>query len=226
MMHKQSFVLSIKDSHQKILREVNGQVFLPFNSEYQLLLKNLNYRRAVCQVTIDGTDALGGQELIVEANSSVDLERFMVDGNMSSGQRFKFVPLSSSEVQDTSSSENGIVVARFWLERPPVGWTEQMYPAGMMKCCCDSMSTPTLSQAGATVAGSHSNQGFSHGYFGEKDLVTETVLSLKLCGQVNQPVTVEQTRAIHCGFCGTRNKYQANFCGKCGKELSSMKVTL
>jgi len=119
MTYSNSYVAVVKDSNQKVLREIGGQVFLPFQSEYSLLLKNNNWHRSLCKVEIDGTDVLGGHGLIIGNHSSVDLERFIVDGDMSGGQRFKFVPLGDSRVNDPSNSENGIVVVKFWKEVDP-----------------------------------------------------------------------------------------------------------
>jgi hypothetical protein len=116
MMHSNNFVLAVKDSNKKVLREIAGKVYLPFNSEYSLLLKNDNWQRACCSVSIDGTDVLGGDELILHSYSSVDLERFLVDGDMLRGNRFKFVPLCHSEVQDPNSPENGLIEVKFWKE--------------------------------------------------------------------------------------------------------------
>lgn len=233
-MHSNSFVLAVKSADNKILREIGGQVFLTFNSEYSLLLKNLNNVKSCCTVSIDGTDVLGGHELIVEAHSSIDLERFVVDGNFGSGRRFKFVPLTDSKVQDPSSAENGIVEVRFWKEKviQPIfigsnsllrssgvihpNSSSCFYSAPIGTACCDSMATPAA--AGATVEGAYSNQQFGSGYFGEKD-GAPTVLRLKLVGQVDKPLTVEATKNKHCTNCGRKAKFNDYFCGGCGKAL-------
>lgn len=72
--------------------------------------------RCLAQVSIDGMDALGGQELIINAHDSIDLERFILDGNMDSGRRFKFVPLFNSQVQDPSNPSNGDIAVTFTEE--------------------------------------------------------------------------------------------------------------
>jgi hypothetical protein len=133
MMHSNNFVLAVKDSNKKVLREIAGKVYLPFNSEYSLLLKNDNWQRACCSVSIDGTDVLGGDELILHPYSSVDLERFLVDGDMLRGNRFKFVPLCHSEVQDPSSPENGIIEVRFWKEIQKPIYVNYIVPDSSMK---------------------------------------------------------------------------------------------
>lgn len=89
-MYSKKFVVAAK-SNGKILREQDDTVFLPFGSEYSLLLKNLNSVRALVTVEIDGIKATEGISLIIKPNESIDLERFIKDGNMESGQRFKFI---------------------------------------------------------------------------------------------------------------------------------------
>jgi hypothetical protein len=252
MMFSNNFVLAVKDSNRKVLREIAGKTYLPFNSEYSLLLKNNNNVRACCSVSIDGTDVLGGTELIIGPNSSVDLERFLVDGNNNQGNRFRFVPLSDNLVQDPSSPENGLIEVRFWKElRPtiynyPIWVQEKPYwpvPSNPIYCSSsagtaskgftvgsnfnqvlgnaimpDSGSVNCFaSQAGATVAGSISNQSFTTTSFGWKD-GEATVIRLQLMGK-NEPVTVEKTKHIYCGGCGKSNSYNSNFCGRCGFKL-------
>jgi hypothetical protein len=116
-MYSNNFIVTIKNNKGEVLREsCNKEVYLPFHSEYSIMLKNNNNRRASAEVWIDGTKILGENRIIIEPNESVDLDRFCIDGNLNSGRRLKFVPLSDGRVQDPSSSDNGIVKVRFWLE--------------------------------------------------------------------------------------------------------------
>jgi hypothetical protein len=59
MMYSNRFVCSVK-VNGKILREQSGTVTLPFGCEYEILLKNLNSRRAMVSVSVDGKDATDG----------------------------------------------------------------------------------------------------------------------------------------------------------------------
>ena len=118
-MYKNAFIVLIK-KNGKPLREINGkEVYIPFNSEYTLELRNNNYRKAVAKITIDSADVLGSHELIIPANGSVMLERFIADGDLNKGKKLKFVPLSDGRVADPSSPENGLIEIEFWLEKPP-----------------------------------------------------------------------------------------------------------
>jgi hypothetical protein len=101
MVYQNGFITVVK-YNGKILREhverrVSNEsgltkescVTLPFGSEYSLLMKNLDSRRASVEVSIDGEDVLFGKKLIVAPNSEIELERFVE--NVSKGNRFKFI---------------------------------------------------------------------------------------------------------------------------------------
>jgi hypothetical protein len=247
MMHSNSFVLAVKDSNGRILRELGGRVYLPFGSEYSLFLKNMHDVRACCAITIDGTDILGGQELIIPASGNLDLERFLADGNMNKGKKFRLVEKSDSRVQDPSNPENGIVEVSFWKELKPIiyyadpiptPWIAPMpfkYPYDpFYKTTCNLMSssTPNIgaktsfsanccadmsASNAATIEGSASRQAFSTTYFAGKDGAA-TVLRLTMVG-CNKPITVNETKHIFCGRCGKRNSFRMTYCGKCGLKL-------
>jgi hypothetical protein len=55
-------------------------VTLPFGSDYSLKLKNLESRKALVSVSIDGQDVLNGKQLIVAPDSDALLDGFM-DGS-------------------------------------------------------------------------------------------------------------------------------------------------
>lgn len=119
MMYANKFVLSVKANNQ-ILRENQGIVALPFGQEFSLLCKNLNSKRAMVSISIDGTDVTGGQRLILQPNGHVDLERYIRNGNMASGNRFKFIQRTSGvEAGRGIKQDDGIVRAEFWEERVP-----------------------------------------------------------------------------------------------------------
>ena len=115
-MYKNGFVLAVKKDG-KVLREMDGKVFLPFYDEYALLLKNKNSRDAVATITIDGTDISNGRTFIIRGDSEANIERFLVDDDLTKGQRFKFVPASSADVQDPTSKENGLLKVVFRLAK-------------------------------------------------------------------------------------------------------------
>ena len=97
-MYNQKLVASIK-ANSKVLREFKDTVYIPFASEYSILLKNLNTTRAVVNVFIDGENVVPGG-LVIDPGRTVDLERWIKNGNLSEGNKFKFI-------ERTESIENG-----------------------------------------------------------------------------------------------------------------------
>ena len=120
MMYRSNFVCSLKVGG-KILRENSGVVTLPFGSEYGVLLKNLGSRRAMVKVSVDGQDATEGTRLILQPNSSLELERFIKEGNLKSGNRFKFIE-RTKKIEDHRGikEDDGLVRVEFWAEKEVV----------------------------------------------------------------------------------------------------------
>ena len=87
-MYQNKFVASLK-SEGKVLRERNGNIRLPFGSEYSLLLKNLESRNVVVSVNIDGEDVLDRNRLVIGPNAELELEGFM--RGRTAKNKFKFI---------------------------------------------------------------------------------------------------------------------------------------
>lgn len=83
----------------KVLREFKDTVYIPFGSEYTILVKNLHTTRAVVNIFLDGENVVPGG-LVVDPGREVDLERWIKNGNLSEGNRFKFI-------ERTDAIENG-----------------------------------------------------------------------------------------------------------------------
>jgi hypothetical protein len=98
MMYGNKLAAAIK-VNGKVLREFKDTVYIPFGSEYTVLLKNLHTTRAVVNVYIDGDNAVPGG-LVIDPGREVDLERWIKNGNLSEGNRFKFI-------ERTENIENG-----------------------------------------------------------------------------------------------------------------------
>jgi hypothetical protein len=118
MMYNQKLVASIK-VNGKILREFKDQVYIPFGSEYSFLIKNLNTVRAVVNVFVDGKNAVPGG-LVVDPGRSVDLERWIKNGNLTAGNRFKFIERTAA-IEDGPrgiKQEDGLVRIEYQFEIP------------------------------------------------------------------------------------------------------------
>lgn len=96
-MYKENFVVAIKTKNGKILRELDESVTLPFGEEYSIILKNLNSRKAVVNISIDGQDVLDNDQLLIKPNSETELKGFLT-GNIVKN-RFKFIK-KTKEISD------------------------------------------------------------------------------------------------------------------------------
>ncbi len=139
MMYNQKLVASIK-SKGKILREFKDTVYIPFASEYSILLKNLNTVRAIVNVYIDGENAVPGG-LVIDPGRSVDLERWIKNGNLTEGNRFKFIERTAA-IEDGPrgiKEEDGLIRVEYQFELPRpvinvnniVGGQFPYYPPGV-----------------------------------------------------------------------------------------------
>ena len=136
MMYNQKLVASIKVKG-KILREFKDTVYIPFASEYSILLKNLHTQRAVVNVFLDGENVVPGG-LVIDPGRSVDLERWIKNGNLSEGNKFKFIERTSA-IEDGPRGiklEDGLVRIEYQYEipRPVIDISNnffKQYPVGV-----------------------------------------------------------------------------------------------
>jgi hypothetical protein len=117
-MYNQKLVASIK-ANSKVLREFKDTVYIPFASEYSILLKNLNTTRAVVNVFIDGENVVPGG-LVIDPGRTVDLERWIKNGNLSEGNKFKFIERTTA-IEDGPRGiklEDGLIRVEYQFEIP------------------------------------------------------------------------------------------------------------
>jgi hypothetical protein len=114
-MYRDSYVVALLLDGKIQKESDDGTVLLPFGSEYVLRLKNKLRKRAVADVWIDGKVAAKG--IVVDANGTVDLERFVEDGNLTEGKRFKLARLTDPKVDQPNDSENGSIEVNFYPEK-------------------------------------------------------------------------------------------------------------
>jgi len=224
----------------KVLREVGGDVFLPFGSEYSVTLKNLSGRRAVVHVDIDGQRMTDGG-LVIDSGSSVDLER-AIGGNLMEGRRFKFIEKTEEiERHRGNRVDDGLVRVTYQFELPPptVVWTphaSRNWPYwGDTFIYSNSIGTTGLGAAysssyvncasknldGITVEGSKSNQAFRGVTVGSLESETHSIV-VRLRGGVDgerlaSAVTVKTKKT--CSSCGRSWPYAQEYCGKDGSYL-------
>ena len=114
-MYRDSYVAALMVDGKIQKESDDGSVLIPFGSEYVLRLKNKLRKRAVADVWIDGKIAVKG--VVIDANETVDLERFVADGNLSEGKRFKLARLTDPKVDQPNDSENGSIEVNFYPEK-------------------------------------------------------------------------------------------------------------
>lgn len=236
MMYNEKMIATVKVGG-RVLREFKDTVFLPYASEYEIYLKNLNTVRASVRVFIDGNDVLSGRSLIIEPNSDLSLERSIAGGNLTEGNKFKFIERTETiEKHRGIGAEDGIVRIEYQYEKIPqfqhptftqhsndwYGTPRSNVSKGIGGA---SLSTTRAysTNAGITVPGGHSTQSFKQGsYFAVED--TKHVIVLRLLGEskdyepVTNPVTVKHKP--ECQTCGKLNKSGSKFCSECGTSLN------
>lgn len=115
-MYNSKLVASLK-ANGKILREFKDTVYIPFGSEYSILIKNLNTVRAIVNVYIDGDNVVPGG-LVVMPGQEIDLERSIKNGNMSEGNKFKFIERTGNvEKHRGVKLEDGLVRIEYQFEK-------------------------------------------------------------------------------------------------------------
>jgi len=117
MVYSNKFVMCVLLNGKPLEELANGQVKLPFGTEYALRLRNRNNRRAVVKLYIDGENVSAGG-YVVPANNFIDIKRHHdVD------RAFKFVSLDSEDAIDfgkngpNEDKVKGTIEARFYLEK-------------------------------------------------------------------------------------------------------------
>jgi hypothetical protein len=121
MTYQDNFVVEVKQGG-KILRVKDSAVYLPFGSEYSIYLKNLNSRRASVKISIDGEDVLDNKFLVLDANSSTELQGFL-NGNVARN-RFRFINKTKQISEHRGDrADDGLIRVEFAFEKPkPEPW--------------------------------------------------------------------------------------------------------
>jgi len=116
-MYNEGLVVCVKKDGN-VLREHGETVYMPFGSNYSLLIKNCKEeQKAKVNVEIDGDDALKGRSLIVRPDSSIELKRF-INNSLKEGNRFKFIEATDKVREHRDNNEmNGIVKVTYRFEK-------------------------------------------------------------------------------------------------------------
>lgn len=127
-MYNKNLAMAVKVNNE-VLREIDGKVYLPFGTEYTLYFKNTSTRRVKIKVSVDGQDAMDGATLVVAANSTADLKRFIKNGNMNEGNSFKFIEKTNQISKHRGDRvEDGLITVQYEFEREEPVWYTRAFP--------------------------------------------------------------------------------------------------
>lgn len=113
-MYANKLVAAIKVD-DRVLREFNDVVYLPFGKEYSIYLKNLGTTECKINISIDGK-LITESALILSPGDSTNIERAV--NNKGSGNKFKFIERSTAiETHRGIKPEDGFVHITYEFER-------------------------------------------------------------------------------------------------------------
>jgi hypothetical protein len=143
-MFKENLICSLKVDGKILREDEEGNVYIPFGSEFSLYFKNQESRDVSVKVEIDGTDVLDGDELCIRANSILNLERFIKNGDMTQGRRFRFIK-KTEEISDFRGDkvDDGFIRVEYTFEKKKPEIThsyhhEHVYCKCIQPCRCRS----------------------------------------------------------------------------------------
>lgn len=235
-MYNSKFVVAIK-SKGNVLKEFKDNVYIKFGSEYSIFLKNLNTKRAIVNISVDGNN-VSSDGLVIGAGEYIDLERSISNNNLKKGNRFKFIERTENiEKHRGIGAEDGIISVEFQFEKQkqirqypiePTIWgklnddyrysksisldsplrTRSINNNGITFGVASASNPVCNYNTGITVAGSESNQQFVT--VSSFDLEDEKhVIILRLLGETEQ-TKIEQTVTV-------KTKQKCTTCGKVNK---------
>lgn len=198
MTYQNKFVSVIKVNN-KVLREQAGEVAIPFGSEYTLAFHNLNSVKAQVNVSIDGQNVSDGW-LVIQPNGELNLERSILNHNLNSGNRFRFIERTSNiEEHHGIGSSDGIVRIEYRFEKKyesvqPVihehPWYYPIYPYYTINCD----TTPTIMQN--YVVGGWFDNSNTYGVYNSDGLNQSVTTTSSLGGDYQTQGISGQSRGI------------------------------
>ena len=241
-MYKNKFLAIIKKDGKPVRELAGAYVHLPFDTEYSIELRNDNRQRALAKISIDGTEVVSGG-IVVDGYSSVTIERFVLDGNMDKGNKFKFVAVDDAPGIDPSNIRNGVVEISFQLEkpavrqRPPFATTSTIsyYPDGMSGSilyrgasieCSTTSTAPTrtlLLDAVNSVNCYYSDSStMTKSFKSNVGVTTEGSISKQKFQEVTMGELETDTTTIYLFLKGVDNFVTIKiYCTQCGKKTKS-----
>lgn len=245
MVYKNNFVVSVK-CDGKILREKEGNIYIPFGSDYSLIMKNLDSRRAFVSVEIDGKDVLNGSRLVINGNTTSKLKGFLENNTVKN--KFRFIE-KTEEISEYRGDriDDGLIRVEVTFENkydfsyitdPSIWYIPKQiygYPKNFTytnydwscnsdySACYRALSCNDLNtnDSGITVKGQETKQNFNttslSGTESEKTVIVLSLKGYKSDNKVQKPLFVKDK--IKCSSCGKNNKSNSKYCTNCGTFL-------
>ena len=227
-MYNNNFVAVIK-SNGKILREnLNGEVMLPFGSNYSILLKNLNTVDVVVNIEVDGENVLQDNNLVISPNSDFELLGKLKDLNKSN--KFKFIH-KTDQISNYRGDriDDGIVKITYSFVKPPVStinpWVVRYksvpaaysnYRSSDIFCCVSGV------YEGITVKGEEFNCDFTTTIVGDLESKIHLIV-FNLVGKTKDKKKIKKHLYVNtiltCETCGQKSKSSKKYCSNCGTYL-------
>jgi len=218
MVYSKKFVAVIK-CNGKILRETSkdNDVILPFGAEYSILLKNLDHRRAVAEVSIDGVDVLVDDGFI---RIKFGFER-QLESTTTWITNHTYPTVYRSFYHESDIKYGGFNVG------PTCGDNiEPLATANIeSNVTMDSLGASAVPQVeeGITVPGSELSQDFNSTHVGTIENHDTIIIRLKGTDKIDVPVRTPLfvSTKKECPTCGTKSRYGTKFCNECGTNIQA-----
>lgn len=120
-MHHNSIIVALTNDEKKPYREFNykkltdkcktSEVILPFDTDYQILIKNENSSRIKLHIDVDGT-IITSDGLVINSNAQSYIERFL-----DVAKKLHFTKKTNEKVADPSNEENGFLTIKVVKEK-------------------------------------------------------------------------------------------------------------
>lgn len=234
MVYSDKLIVVIK-SKGKVLREFsNNEVFIPFGSDYNILIKNKELsRKVLVDIKIDGNDVLDGNSLVIEPASDVELEGALKDGLVRNNFRFIERTEEISNYRGVNS-EDGLVEVSYRFEEKTQRSNFKVVNRSNYKnrsyqdvpcylydilstsyCCNNFVSTKyygnsTINEEGITVPGKETCQNFTYADINNLESVTHNII-IRLKGKSNSGAKSKKRIKTPVS---TRNKIRCQSCGR------------
>jgi len=231
MVYKKHFVAAIKVAGNT-LNEKEDNVYLPYQSEYSIFMKNHHDKRCLVTIEIDGNN-ISGNGIVINPNDSINLERFI-----DSKRKFKFIERTKAiENHRGINAEDSLIIIHFDYEvtnttyiktirgitqtwdEPPI-YNPRTKPYYILQAInssntIHSYSCNSTNDTGITVEGSKSNQRFNTVNSFNTEL-NPTKIIFKLNAD-DKPITKKSKKS--CSSCGKKWKAKHKYCPNDGTYL-------